>query len=168
MPADGDDAANQLITENARAKALLTRFGAAFFILVILSMLATRFVPHPIGTTISSILQDIAVVIFACAAPFFEFIVWRLRKQLPRDGYWGLLVLLVGFAVLLPVGTILIFCATFLPALAYPSPVLIALLIIMIIGFACEILGVLIVFAQLAWKLIHLIRVGRQARIGGE
>lgn len=161
MSVGDDEAANHLITENSKVKGGLTWIGGIFCALFALSILATNVLPRPTGTTISSILLNVAVIIFLCALPFFEVILWKARKSLPHNGYWGLVLLLAGIEIVLPIGAILVFFSTFLPALSYPFPLLIAALVVMGIGFALIVLGLLVVSVQAVREIIRLFRERR-------
>lgn len=168
MSVGDDEAANHLVTENSKVKGVLTWIGGIFCALFALSILATNVLPRPAETAISSILLNVAVIVFLCAVPFFGVILWKAQKSLSGNGYWGLLLLLAGIEILLPVGAILIFFSTFLPALSYPFPVLIAALMVMGVGFAFIVLGLLFVCIQLMREIIRLFRDRRQAHMGDE
>jgi hypothetical protein len=79
-----------------------------------------------------------------------------------------MLSLLAGIEILMPAGAILVFCSTFLPALSYPFPLLIAALVVMGIGFALIVLGLLIVSVQAPREIIRLFRERQQTRISDE
>ncbi|HEX6543947.1 MAG TPA: hypothetical protein VF040_19495 [Ktedonobacterales bacterium] len=172
MQDDGTgDVLNQVsrpIREDPRRTSFLTRVQGTIAILGLLALVATHFLPHEIGASISSVLLNAMVIVFIGALPFLEVFMWKLSKELPREGYWGYLLLLAGWGIGVPAGAIIVFFATFLPAFSPPLPIVMILAVV--IGGACASvgLGLLIVFAQIIREMVRLFRDRRHVRLGNE
>lgn len=108
------------------------------------------------------------VVVFICALPLLEVIVWKLRKELPRKGYWGFALLLVGVGILGPDMAIYVGIDTFVSSPVQPSFLMAILLIVMCAAYALMVLGLLIVMAQSVRQTLQLSWDRRRARANGD
>jgi len=170
MSVDSSDSlgeANQQTATNPRLRAIATWIGAIVNILAVASILATKLLPLATGKAVSSALQDAMVIVFIVALPFLEVLLWRLLRQLPAQGRWGFVLVLVGLGIGVPVGAVMVFATIFLPALSPPQPINVALLVALCAVFVSVFLGLLLVFVSAIRGIVQLFRDGRQARMGG-
>lgn len=156
------------ITNDPMVKTFLTWIQGVILGLVILSILATKYLPHMMGTAVSSILGKVLIVVFICALPLLEVILWKLWKELPRTGYWGFVLLLVGVGILEPGMAIFVGIDMFVVTPAQPSFLMAFLLIVMCAAFALTLLGLLIVIVQSVRQALQLSRHRRQVRASGD
>lgn len=175
MPENDGNSADMVahsITNDPRVKTFLTWIQGVILGLVILSILATKYLPHMMGTAVSSILGKVLVVVFICALPLLEVILWKLWKELPRTGYWGFALLLVGIGILEPAMAIFVGIDTFVVTPAQPMFLMAFLLIVMCAAFALMFLGLLIVIAQSVRQSVRqalqLSRDRHQVRASGD
>ena len=159
--------ANEQTTTNPRMRAIATWVQAVITILAVSSILATKLLPLATGKAVSSVLQDAMVIVFIVALPFLEVLLWRLRRELPAQGRTGFVLVLVGLGIGSPIGAVIVFAATFLPALSPPEPINVALLVALCAVFVSVFLGLLLVFVSAIRGIVQLFRDGRQARMGG-
>lgn len=136
-----------------------------------LSILARNELPHELGMEVSTILLNAMVLAFIIALPLLEIILWRLRKELPRDGYWGYMLLLMGISILTPCMAVYVGMETFVSTPFQPSLLVDISLLAMGAAFAAfvmVVLGFLIVLAQLARNFVHSFRGRSQSRISDQ
>ena len=155
--------ASEQTTTNPRTRAIATWSQAVITILAVSSVLATKLLPQATGKTVSSVLPDAMVIVFIVALPFLEVLLWRLRRELPAQGRWGLVLILVGLGIGSPIGVAMVFAATFLPALSPPDSINVALLVVLCAVFASVFLGLLLVFVNGIRGIVQLFRDGRRA-----
>ncbi len=168
MADDSDEAANRPIRENARVKRFIIWIQIILLGLLVPGILATSYLPHAIGMAVSSIIEKFAIIVFLCAVPFLEVVLWKAIKGLPHNEYWGFAFLFIGAGALQVAIAVYLFFDTFLPALFQPSPFVVGVFVVMGAGFTSALLGLLIVCIRLAREFVRLFRERRQARIGGE
>ncbi len=159
--------ANEQTTTNPRMRAIATWVQAVITILAVSSILATKLLPLATGKAVSSVLQDAMVIVFIVALPFLEVLLWRLRRQLPTQGRWGFVLVLVGLGIGVPIGAVIVFAATFLPTVSLPEPINVALLVVLCAVFVSVFLGLFLVLVSAIRGIVQLFRDGRQARMGG-
>lgn len=171
MPEDGGDMAGE--TGQRKAKTPKSRVLFEWTALIMtalagLSILARNELPHELGLEVSTTLLNAMVLVFIIALPLLEVILWRLRKELPRDGYWGPALLLMGAGILAPCMAIYVGIETFVSTPFQPTLLVDISLLVMCAAFVMAVLGLLIVLAQLPRNIVQLFRGRRQSRISDQ
>ncbi len=149
-----------------RTPRFLTWLQGILVLLGVSSILATKFLPRATGKVVSSVLLDAMVIVFIIALPILEVIIWRLLRQLPARGRWGLMLIVVGLGIGVPVGAVMVFATIFLPTLSPPNLINVMLLVVLCGAFASMVLGLLLVFVGVIRESVQLLRNRRQARTG--
>lgn len=170
MPENGGNSTGSVderTPKNPRTRDILTWVQAVMVILAISSILATKLLPRATGMAVSTALLDAMVIVFIVAVPILEVIIWRLLRQLPTRGGWRLALIVVSLEIGVPVGSVMVFATTFLPALTPPEPITVALLVVVCGAFASMMLGLLLVFVGFALDVVRFFQHRRQVRMGG-
>ncbi len=155
----------QSIIDHPRVRAFFSWISVICLVLGVPAFLAPKILPHTIGKEISSIFLDAMTGFFVLIFPALEAILWKLGHELPKRGYWGFRFLLLGAEIVLPMGVIVAFVTTYLPALSPPMPLTVIAAVLVGVAFALLFLGLAIIFMGLTRDIVQLFRARWQPRI---